>query len=215
MEHGDRVKAELKILTNNRNLLLSLGHEVMTSANGTLYPLDFVVIGIVKRSVSIASAFKTLITDWNMVCARAILRMQIDTVIRFSAFWISEDSHKMAMKVMSGIQINRIKDKDGNRMTDAYLVKKLSSKFDWMPQVYKYTSGYIHFSERHLFDPIANLDEANHIISFIINEEDQKFPESSWHEIISCFNQCTEIIMSYLKQYKEIKEIEHRKVKNA
>ena len=206
MEHGDKVKAELKKLSKYQDCLPRLGHEVIMAGNGPLYPLDFVVVGIVKRSLSIASAFKTLVTDWNMVCARAILRMQIDTVIRFSAFWISGDPHQMAVEVMHGNQINKMKDRDGNKMTDAYLVKKLSPEFDWMPRVYQYTSGYVHFSERHLFDPIASLKEDGRLVHFIINDKDEKFPESSWHEIVSCFNQCAEIIVSYLKGYKHIKE---------
>jgi len=206
MEHGDKVKAELEKLSKYQGCLPHLGHEVITARNGALYPLDFVVIGIVKRSLSIASAFKTLVTDWNMVCARALLRMQIDTVIRFSAFWISGNPHQMAVEVMQGNQINKMKDRDGKKMTDAYLVKKLSHEFDWMPTVYQYTSGYIHFSERHLFDPIASLEEDDRLVKFIINDKDEKFPESSWHEIVSCFNQCAEIIFAYLKGYKHIKE---------
>jgi hypothetical protein len=206
MEHGDKVKAELEKLSKYQDYLPHLGHEVIVARNGTLYPLDFVVIGIVKRSLSIASAFKTLVTDWNMVCARALLRMQIDTVIRFSAFWISGDSHQMAVEVMQGNQINRMKDRDGNKMTDAYLVEKLSHEFDWMTTVYQYTSGYIHFSERHLFDPIASLEEDGRLVEFIINDKDERFPEASWHEIVSCFNKCAEIILAYLKGYKHIKE---------
>jgi len=206
MEHGDKVKAELEKLSKYQDYLPRLGHEVIMAGNGALYPLDFVVVGIVKRSLSIASAFKTLVTDWNMVCARAILRMQIDTVIRFSAFWISGDPHQMAVEVMHGNQINKMKDRDGNKMTDAYLVKKLSPEFDWMPRVYQYTSGYTHFSERHLFDPIASLKEDGRLVHFIINDKDEKFPESSWYEIVSCFNQCAEIIVSYLQGYKHIKE---------
>lgn len=207
MEHGDRVKAELEKLSKYQDSLPHLGHEVIAAGNGALYPLDFVVLGIVKRSLSLASAFKTLVTDWNMVCARAILRMQIDTVIRFSAFWISNDPHQMAVEVMRGNHINRMKDKDGNKMTDAYLVRELSSEFDWMSRVYKYTSGYIHFSERHLFDSIAGLDEDDRVVLFLINDRDERFPEFSWHEIVSCFNDCAEIIVSYLDRYKHIKEV--------
>ena len=206
MEHGDKVKAELEKLSKHQDHLRYLGHEVIVARNGTLHPLDFVVIGIVKRSLSIASAFNTLVNDWNMVCARALLRMQIDTVIRFSAFSISGDSHQMAVEVMQGNQINKMKDRDGHTMTDAYLVEKLSHELDWMTTVYQITSGYVHFSERHLFDPIASLEEDGRLVEFVINDKDEKFPESSWHETVSCFNQCTEIILANLKGYKHNKE---------
>lgn len=203
-EHGDKVKSELERLSKYQDFLPHLVQEVLSAGKG-LYPLDFVVIGIVKRSMSIASAFKTLVTDWNMVCARAILRMQIDTAIRFSAFWISDNPHEMAMEVMRGKQIDKIKDRDGNNMKDIYLVEKLSSQFSWMPKVYKSTSGYIHFSNAHIFAPIMSIDDDG-IFESLITSKDDKFPESSWHEIVSCFNNCTEIIVSYLEGYKHTKD---------
>lgn len=202
-EHGDKVKAALEKLSKYQGSLPRLLQEVLPAGEG-LYPLDFVAMAIVKRALSIASAFETLVNDWNMVCARAILRLQVDTAIRFSAFWLSDNPHEMAMEVMRGKRIDKMKDRDGNNMTDAYLVKKLSSEFSWMPKVYETTSGYIHFSEAHIFAPITRV-ENNGIFECLMNSMDEKFPEASWHEIVSCFNNCTEIILSYLEGYKHTK----------
>ncbi len=205
MKHGTKIKKELQKLSNYQKVLLQLGQQILSASDGSMYPLDFIVIGVVKRSVSIASAFKTLVEDWNMICSRALLRMQIDTAIRLSSFWLVSDPDKMAEKVMDGKQINKLRDKDGRKMTDAYLVDKLASQFKWITKVYKYTSGYIHFSERHLFDPILNINNKTGRVNFLINDKDYKFPEFSWNEIVSCFNECTMIISSFLKGYKESK----------
>ena len=39
-------------------------------------------------------------------------------------------------------------------MTDAYLQSKLSEEYDWLDNVYKKTSGYIHLSEAHFLNTV-------------------------------------------------------------
>jgi len=207
MKHSERVLEELEKLNKLTKELPYLGSTIMNAAESKLYNLDLVIIGIVKRCLSISSAFETLVKDWNMTCARALVRMQLDTVLRFSAFWISENPHEMAKEVISGKQINKMKDRDGNKMTDSYLARNLGKFFEWVPKVYEYTSGYIHFSERHLFDPIFNINEDDRLVIFVINDKDYKFPESSWYEIVKCFKDCLLIVKYWLEHYKESKEV--------
>ena len=103
----------------------------------------------------------------------------------------------MARDVIAGKHINKMKDKNGQQMTDSYLVKKIGEYFEFVPQVYKYTSGYIHFSERHLFDGIWNINEEQRIVNYIINERDQIFPESSWIELVNYAIYCLKIIENF------------------
>ena len=206
MEHSDRVKNELHKINEKCKQLSSIGSNIMKVGSGNMFPLDWVVIGIVKRCWSVSSAFEMLVNEWNMICARALVRMQLDTVLRFSAFWISKDPQEMAKDVMSGKRIDKMKDRDGKQMRDSHLVQKLGEDFAWVPKVYKYTSGYIHFSERHLFDPIFNLDDEKRVVTFVVNDKDVKFPEPSWFEIAKCVNDCLLIVICWLKDYMKSKE---------
>jgi hypothetical protein len=37
---------------------------------------------------------------------------------------------------MKGVRVDRMKDRDGNRLTDAHLAKKLGETVSWVPEVY-------------------------------------------------------------------------------
>ena len=111
------------------------------------------------------------------------------------------------MDVIGGKQINKMKDRDGCKMTDSYLSQKLGEGFDWIPRVYKYTSGYIHFSERQLFDPISEINNKERTVNFVINDKDYYFPEFSWVELISCATNCLLIIKYFLGKYRQSKDL--------
>ena len=215
MKQSDKVRKEIIKIELNCNQLLFIGSKMMNTKCKSVYNMDFIIMGIVKRSISISSAIKILINNFNMTCARALVRMQLDTVLRLSAFWLSKDRNQMAKDVFNGMQINKMKDVDGNKMTDFYLVKKLGEHFSWIPQVYKFTSGYIHFSERHIFDTFRNLDKNNKTFTSVINEFDTKFPENSWFEIAKCANDCLVIIKYWVEDYaKERNSITNIKSNN-
>ena len=94
-----------------------------------MYMMDFFAIGAIKRNVGTARAFRAMIESWNLVCARALLRMHIDTALRFSAAWLVQDPHSFASQLLGHERIDRMRDSNGRRMTDAYLVSVRS--LDW------------------------------------------------------------------------------------
>lgn len=200
--HSEKTLESIAKLKKMRKNILSLGSNVMQADNRNFYPLDFIIIGALKRCLSTTRAIEILVLEWNLTCARAILRIQLDTALRLSAYWLSPDPQKMASDVMAGKPVNRMKDKDECKMQDSYLVKKLGEKYEWVPQVYKNTSGYIHFSEQHVFNSIYTFNDQKSKIEIEISDTDYKFPESSWIEIIDCATECLDIIGHYLKGYK-------------
>ena len=198
-KHGRSVLKSLEELANRRNRFIKLTEEMISAYKGTMYPVDIFVIGAVKRAISTAAGFRLLVESWNMICARALLRMQIDTALRFSSVFLVKKPHDFVIRVLKGQQINKLKDKDGNKMTDAYLVSKLAPEYSWLPVVYKNLSGYVHFSEHHLIDSIEHINDESRTVSWAITEEDRKFPEFSWAEVVACFNESSDIFMKYLK----------------
>jgi hypothetical protein len=205
MEHTEKTQILLKQLSIIQKELPNIGNKILSADQGSLFPFDLVVIGIIKRSLSLTSAFLLLVNEFNMIASRALLRMHIDTVLRLSAFWLVKDPHELAHQVIKGKQINHMKDKKGQIMTDSYLANNLSRNYNWIKKVYRYTSGYIHFSERHLFDPISELDDKTRTIRYLINDKDYKFPEFSWLELIECFINCSKIMTTYLEGYRLVK----------
>jgi len=198
-KHGQSVLKSLEEMENRRKKLLKLTKEMISAYGGAMYPVDMFALGAVKRAISTIAGFRLLVESWNMICARTLLRMEIDTALRFSSLFLVKKPHDFVWQILEGQQINKLKDKDGNKMTDAYLVSKLASEYSWLPVVYKYLSGYVHFSEHHFFNSVENLHDESATISWAIKEEDTKFPDFSWKELVDCFNESTDIFMKYLQ----------------
>jgi hypothetical protein len=75
---------------------------------------------------------------------------------------------------------------------------KTGSRTPWLPDVYKRTFGYIHFSGAHMFSPITEVRKESREVEYVISETDTNYPESSWLEVVECFNEATDIFLHYL-----------------
>jgi len=113
-----------------------------------MFTLDFVMVGAVKRSMSLAAGLKSMVESRNMVCARALLRLQIDTLSRLRAYSYVEHPEEVARAVIGGDAIYKYKCKDGKPLKDAYLVDRLAIAYPWLAKTYKVMSGYVHISEK-------------------------------------------------------------------
>ena len=80
------------------------------------------VAAALHRSISLVRGFCALIPD-NYISAASLVRLQLDSTLRFSALSFVADPEDFAKKVSSGERINKLEDREGERMTDAYLVR--------------------------------------------------------------------------------------------
>ncbi len=130
-------------LINLEKTQIDLAKRMVGCHDSSLYAVDLLMSAAINRSLSLSKGFSTLIQDKNLICAGAILRLQIDTAMRIFAGTLVEDSNQFAIDVISGKHIRNMRDRDGNNMTDKYLVGKLSDIYPWLTSVYEKTSGYI------------------------------------------------------------------------
>jgi hypothetical protein len=70
-----------------------------------------------------------MIESFNILCAGAILRLQLDTALRFHAAYLYPNANDFAMEVAKGVEVRKLQDRDKQLMHDAYLVKSLSVDF--------------------------------------------------------------------------------------
>lgn len=101
-----------------------------------------------RRAWALSSGFRLMIEHRNSFCAFAIVRMQIDTVLRLHAGTLVTNHQKFCHDVLRGEQINHLKSVEGSPMTDHYLRKEVAKRHPWIDAVYEVTSGDIHFSRR-------------------------------------------------------------------
>ena len=115
---------------------------------------DFSPWGVGRRSLALSSGFRLMGDNRNSLCALPMVRMQLDTAIRLYAGFFAPDHQKFCHDVLQGTQINRIKSDDGSPMTDKYLVYRIAKRNPWMADVHEFSSGYIHFFNRHIQEAI-------------------------------------------------------------
>jgi hypothetical protein len=168
---------------------------------GAMYGMDLLAAGALNRSKAYVAGFRTLLAGKNLICAGALLRLQLDTAMRFYAAFLVERPHEFALTVLAGQRVRDIKDRDGKKMTDAYLVQKLGQEFPWVPRVYERTSGYVHLSSTHLLSalhsPIESADERTFTIK--ISAEDKPLPDFIDIEAADAFRATTDVLLRYVQ----------------
>lgn len=195
---SENLRDAIFYLKKTEDELLKFGMDMLSADDGKLFPVDLIAIGAMKRTASNTEGFITLIQAQNMTAARSLLRIQLDTFMRFSAIWLVESPHDFANKIISGNHIRKIKDKNGKNMTDSYLVDILSKEHPWLKGVYDNLSGYIHFSQLHLFNAVEKINDDIRTLSINISKEDLQYPEWSWIETVDYFTESVNIFFHYL-----------------
>ena len=110
-----------------RHLLLS--KQMVEADGGKMFPVDLYAFGSIKRSMAHCKGFATLIATKNLICAGGIIRMQLDTLLRFYAVFLVDDPHGFAASVTHGKPVKEHKDRAGQLMHDSYLVRQLSKQY--------------------------------------------------------------------------------------
>jgi hypothetical protein len=178
-----------------------LGKQLFEAFGGAMYGMDLFAAGALNRSRAHVAGFRSLIVSKNLICAGALLRLQLDTAMRFRAAFLVERPHDFAIAVLGGQRVRDIRDRDGNKMTDAYLVQKLGQEFPWVPRVYERTSGYVHLSATHLLSALhpsteASADERRFTIK--ISAEDKPLPDFIYIETVDAFRAATDVLLRYV-----------------
>ncbi|VFZ87489.1 Uncharacterised protein [Klebsiella pneumoniae] len=161
---------------------------------------DFLLaIGIARRSCALTSGFKSMLEAKNSLCALALVRMQLDNSLRLYAGFFSKDRMKFSKDVLNGKIISKMKADDNQPMTDNYLARRVSTKNPWVINVYKKTSGYIHFSEEHIKEALRHNGGSNYEIVIGPNDFDRN--EEHFLEPLQCFTHITMMIKVQLEDW--------------
>jgi len=204
---SEQVEALLLKVEADAERMRNVMVEVVSPNGSPMFPLDFLAFAAAKRHASTTTAFVAMVRSWNMVIARALLRMHIDTSLRFSGAWHVADPHAFAISVLKGERIDRLKSRAGERLTDAHLVSLHKDQHPWLPAVYEHLSGYVHFSGAHIADAVVGIGNGDHTVNFLVSDQDLKFPEFSWVEVLECFREATAILGTFLQGWGATKKM--------
>ncbi len=200
MSQGDQsaVETALAQIKADDAEILKLAEAMLRAYDAALYGLDFLAIAALNRCLALSSGFALLIREKNLICAGALLRMHLDTALRFYAGFIVDKPHDFAVAILGGEHVRRMTDKHGRKMTDQYLVEHLAVEYPWIVQLYETTSGYIHMSDTHMFSAFDGVNHAERSVGIKIGATDKELPEQTYLDAIHAFRKSTRILARYI-----------------
>lgn len=198
--NSESLEASLLSLGRLDRAHIELGKQMFEAFGGAMYGMDLLAAGALNRSKAHIAGFRALLEARNLICAGALLRLQLDTAMRFYAAFLVDQPHDFALAVLRGERVRNIEDRDGRKMTDAYLVQKLGEEFAWVPRVYERTSGYVHLSSIHLLSALGASEGAldERLLSIKISAEDKELPDTIYIEATDAFRAATDVFLRYV-----------------
>lgn len=195
---SSNLESLLDKIENQRDRYLSLGKAMLEADGRKLFSLDFLAVAALNRSLSNSSAFTQLIRAQNYLVAASLVRLQLDTFLRFFASYLVSNPHEFAASVLAGTEVRKLKDRSGALMTDRHLVESVASEFPWAPGVYKSTSGFIHLSDWHIYSTIQSAEDDGRL-TMLIGLDPDRFPSELWLELAEGFIAATDALFRYLE----------------
>jgi len=123
--------------------------DFLSAGQGYLHTMDLFISAIINRSISLMRGFLTLAKDNNYISSIPLIRMQVDNCMRLYAATLVSDYNQFFIQYLGGERIGNIKDNQGKKMTDTYLITKLDKEVcTGIKKLYEYTSDYVHFSNQ-------------------------------------------------------------------
>ncbi|MNJ17958.1 hypothetical protein D3C77_122500 [compost metagenome] len=116
----------------------------------------YFLLAVIRRTLSLETAFRQSVDACNGQMAMTLIRLNLDTLARFYALYWADETDGMtaetfAQEVAQGKSIKDMKFRGAKeKASDRWLIKQIESLGEWIPVVYKRTSGAIHFSDFHI-----------------------------------------------------------------
>lgn len=142
---------------------------------GKLFKSSHYILSIINRTISLNRGFITLFQANNYSTAISLIRLQLDSCLRLYAPTLTSNWLTFFQDVSEGKEIRNLKDREGKKMTDAYLIDKFDELENGFKLLYKNTCGFVHFSNTHyqFSSKIKEQTEDKLLIQFSVGNADQ------------------------------------------
>jgi hypothetical protein len=147
---GNELEKSLEKLHSLLDRHRTVGAALYDDCEGHLFPCDGLAMTALDRSLNHVEGFLLLMRNHGYICSAALLRIQLDCILRLYGVMNSDDPHGVAMAVLEGERLDQIKDRHGKQMRDSHLLELLEPKNPAITRVYRWASGYVHFSREHV-----------------------------------------------------------------
>src|SRR5450830_1996343 len=191
------------------NLLAKLGQlkdqvtqqlvSAWTADEDRIFSTDLVALGVARRTYALVDGFVALVRQKNPLCCGALLRLQLDTAMRFYACWLVDKPEEVALALLDDRHLDKMKSREGKWLADAYLHEQLSKQYgDWVSRVYRNTSGFVHFTGRAMLDASTKHDADARSETVSLQGPGRIWTEPEMVEMVSAFVESVGITVNLL-----------------
>lgn len=202
------MRDDLTTLQAESDRIGELGKALFRESGGNIFPCDALALSVLGRSLNLIRGFTVLIEAGSYACAVPLLRLQLDSMLRFYGVVSCQDPHEVARQVLSGVSLRKIKhSSSGEPMTDQYLQRLLESRFPWLPSIYSLSSAYIHLSEEHFLHVLMQAPkDATGKRQFAVSDQDDYLPEEHKGGLIESFTTVTQCVWSVVDGWLSVRQ---------
>jgi hypothetical protein len=180
----------------------TVGAALYEECEGHLFPCDGLAMAVLDRSLNVTEGFLLLMGSHGYICSAALLRFQLDNILRLHGVATSADPHEVAEKVIGGARLDQIEDRSGQLMRDARLLEVLEVKNAGITRIYKWASGYVHLSGEHVSHFLSRSapgEDGRRI--FRIGNNDDHIPPEHRRELVDAFAKVTRGALSLIEHW--------------
>lgn len=197
----ERVRQAITQLRLLRDMYYESAKTILGVAPANFYHTDFFYIGVLNRSYCLLRGFCDLLDSENFVSAVPLVRLQLDCCLRAAAPGIVANPAVFASAVLGGTLVKDLKDRDGQKLTDKRLLDLLITDYPWIQDVYREASGFVHFSDKHIFNSLRIESEQERSVRLKVSDRDEFVPAWAYMEAIDAFGKLSMIFLDHIGAY--------------
>lgn len=162
---SEQFKQEVEAIKQSLSALrIAERNAVVPFMNGDFTQWDLYLASSSEYAMRLIDGFIPMLESRNLVCVAQLLRAQVGACLRTFALFVAEDQEDFLKQVFQDVPVNKLKDCSGKKMTDRRLQDLLEEFDPKIKEVYKTTSGFVHFSTGIL--PSMGVPEESYEVEF-------------------------------------------------
>lgn len=162
--------------------------------------IGWYILAAVKKTAALSHAFCALIRAKNTLAATALIRLQLDTVMRISGLAIVDDIEAAGTHLMNDGSYRKLRSRDGKPLDDVVLHRRLDEYYPGLSRVYEATSSYVHLSASHIKTGLSERPGTSTLF-FHLKGTDDTQPDEWFADIVDSFDQATHLATDMVEDF--------------
>lgn len=181
--------------------------DIFTALNGNIiFPCSYFVGSIITRTRANNQGFLDLIKAKNHICALALIRLQIDNSILLYQAQLVEDPDDFFQYMANGNEAYKYKGNKKMKIDfhERKIVEALNYKYEEIQSLYKASSGFIHFSSKHISSTYQQEFKEDGLNLYINEHFTVFYSDKDYKAVYNIMLYVNEVVLDLLHYWKKL-----------